>query len=152
MANELYNRLLRVKGVEVEFRAASLAAARLIAAVSAGGVNPAAEQLRARDVTCTAERLEATYHLRLYAEFESAVREAWRVVYRRHTRPLMEVLVDRVGAIAGVPGELILETHNVREHRNRLIHDSGAAGAVIRLDRARHTLCDYLSRLSRDWL
>lgn len=103
-----------------------------------------------RDVERYRGELESTYLIRVYAAFEAGLRDAWRHRFGRKTYPKMEVLIDCVRDLCGVPLELAESVHEVREYRNDVVHDTGTAPPVP-LDSARHRLCAYFSRLPLDW-
>ncbi len=149
MPGEKYRRSGRVKAVEAEYRAARVAADRLLAGVEAGLPLPAATDLKA--VRAMATGLEATYLIRLFAEFENGLRAIWEDYYRRPSQPGAEQLVDAVPTRAGVPEEFTLSVHGTREYRNSLVHDRGDPPPAVRLPDARHALCAFLSRLPERW-
>jgi hypothetical protein len=141
----------RIKDVEQEFRVGRLAARLLRDHLRVNPVALAAERLRHRDAAKFQANLEQTYLVRLYAEFEAGLREAWRVVYGRTTFPKMEVLIDRVAALRDIPPELIRAVHEVREYRNDVVHDAQDGMTPVPIDQARHRLCAFFSRLPRNW-
>lgn len=141
----------RIKDVEREFRVAQLAArllhARLVADPSA--LRPA--RLRRRDADRFEAQLEPTYLVRLYAEFEAGLREAWRRSFGRATFPKMEILIDRVAALRDIPPDLVRAVHQGRAFRNDIVHDVRDGVTPIPIDKARGCLCSYISRLPLDW-
>ena len=146
----------RIKGAEREYYAVAHAVAHHRPAVQAGDVVlPPATSLR--DLDAAADQLESTYLIRVWAEFETALRS-----YRRHITGDPE---DRVGAenlidwTAGVrQGRAISEdvrddVHEVREYRNFLVHerDDQEPPAAIAIDVARRFLNIYLQKLPERW-
>lgn len=108
-------------------------------------------RLEARDAKALRENAETTFLIRLFAEFEAGLKEVWRDVLGKKTRPGMEVLVDRVAARHGIAGPVLDRVHEVRRYRNALVHtgDEGAV-ALIDLKEARSRLCRFFS-LIRGW-
>jgi hypothetical protein len=146
----------RIKGAEREYDAVAHAVARHRPAVRAGDVvlPPATSP---RDLDAAADRLEPTCVIRVWAEFETALRS-----YRRHITGDSE---DRIGTenlinwTAGVrQGRAISEdvrddVHEVREYRNLLVHerDDQEPPPAIAIDVARRRLNVYLQKLPERW-
>lgn len=146
----------RIKGAEREFCAAAHAVSHHRAAVRVGAaVLPPATSLR--DLDAAADQLESTYLVRVWAEFETALRS-----YRRHITADPD---DRIGTeslinwTAGVRrGRSISEdvrndVQEVREYRNVLVHerDDEEPPAAIPIDVARRRLNTYLQKLPARW-
>ncbi len=105
------------------------------------GVSPA-------DVGDAIQNLEATYVIRLCAEFEDRLRQFWTATVRQN-HPPMEVLLDRVAARVSVRSPELERAHRVRKYRNSLVH--GGTVDVVTLQEARSYLCKYLESLPREW-
>ncbi len=146
----------RIKGVERECYAVAHAVARHRPAVRAGDVVlPAATSLR--DLDAAADQLEPTYLIRIWAEFETALRS-----YRRHKTGDPD---DRIGTenlinwTAGVKqGRAISadvrdDVHEVREYRNFLVHerDDREPPAAVAIDVIRRRLNIYMQKLPERW-
>jgi hypothetical protein len=143
--------LERIKGVEREFRVARIAAQLLRAELAADPSLLRGDQLRPRDAVRFEARLEPTYLIRLYAEFEAGLREAWRRTFRRMTYPSMEVLINRVADLRPVPPQLVAAVHQVRAYRNDVVHDVRDGAPAVPIDQARHRLCAYFGWLPLKW-
>jgi hypothetical protein len=141
----------RIKGAEREYYAAAHA---IVHHRSAVVLPPATSP---RDLDAAADQLEPTYLVRVWAEFETALRS-----YRRHIAGDTD---DRIGTeslinwTAGVrQGRAISEdvrddVHEVREYRNFLVHerDDREPPAAIAIDMARRRLNIYLQKLPERW-
>lgn len=66
--------------------------------------------------------LEATYTVRLFAEFEGILLDYWRNGCGRRTKPRMEVLVNRIADVQHVSATPRREAHQVRNYRNDIVH------------------------------
>lgn len=100
------------------------------------------------DLNSLEDGFEATFHLRLFAEFEAGLREVWLKARKRTTVPKTEDLVDALANWRRVPEELLHNVHSVRKFRNTLIHEVGsAAELVISINAARGWLCQFLARM-----
>jgi hypothetical protein len=144
-------RLNRMRSVLREYRTAVVAARDLQARLRA---NPSAlsdEQLQVADFHNFRDNLEPTYLIRLFAEFEAGLREAWVRALGQATSPRMQDLIDSVAARRLVPAPWRAAAHEVRAYRNALVHEGGADVAPIGLAEACGHLCRFFSYLPPDW-
>lgn len=110
-----------------------------------------ARGLEHRDAAHVRANREATYLVRLFAVFESGLREAWLKVQRRTTEPKAADLLDTFAARVKMPNDRLADAHRVRHHRNSFVHQVGATPKPISLAEARRFLCRYFSFLPPDW-
>ena len=147
MPSEYYERFGRIKDVEREFVAVRLAMNHLMGVANS---DPAIlSSIEARDLREASERLEGTYIIRLFAEFESSLRSFWAI--SRSSQPKTRDLIDGVAALTGVSVDEKSDVHSVREYRNSLIHEREQQVLEISLSDARHTLCRFFRRLAARW-
>jgi hypothetical protein len=101
------------------------------------------------------ENLEATYIIRLYAEFEAGLRDYWDSYRGRDTRPDMVVLVRQAIPTEAFSQDCIDNADDVREYRNFLVHDMGKepppGKPTFTLREAKRHLSEYFSRLNPRW-
>ncbi len=95
--------------------------------------------------------MEATYLVRMFADFEAGLRDFWRNGLGRRTVPKMEPLMNRIAAYRSVPEPVLSEAHDVREFRNAIVHEGDRHANPIGIEEARRRLCRFLGRLPRDW-
>jgi len=97
------------------------------------------------------DRLEGTYIIRLFAEFEAGFRSFW--LASRGTEPPSRTrdLLDGVGARCQIGNDQIENAHVVRDYRNALVHEREEPTEGIPIAEARHYLCHYLSHLPLRW-
>lgn len=138
----------RMKSVEREYSATRQAVdqflghARLDPMILRGDLRP-------RDVQHASDRLEGTYVIRLFAEFETGLRLFWGTV--RRTRPGTEHLINSLAGMRGVPATVLADVHNVRDYRNDLVHEREGAGKPISIGSTRSSLCKFFDRLPLTW-
>ncbi len=114
----------RVKTVEREHAVMRFAADHLLNAAQRDS-NALEGDLRIRDVHESAGKLEGTYIIRLFAEFETILRTLWVASRGRQPPSRTRDLLDGVGARCRIPHDLIHNAHTVREYRNVLVHERG---------------------------
>src|SRR5438552_17350243 len=122
MPNKSGDWIQRIKNVALEFHVGAFAAQLLHTHLAANPAALDALDVRPRDVNRFEDHLELTYVVRLYAEFEAGLRDAWRHFFGRATFPRMEVLINRVGALRDISPQVIAAVHHVRDYRNDIIH------------------------------
>jgi hypothetical protein len=150
MPSNKFEWLNRVKAVEREHAAVRCAAEFLLTAVRQDSAI-LARSLRVRDVEEAVEKLEGTYVVRLFAEFETSLRTFW--VASRGTDPPSRTrdLLDGTGAKPRIPHDDIQNAHSVREFRNSLVHERDDPVVRIPIAVARRYLCVYLNFLPLEW-
>jgi hypothetical protein len=138
----------RIRGAEDEFRVATIAVAALKKQLSR---NPSALQqdgLSLSNVVDCHDNLETTYVVRLFVEFEAALRAYWKQVRGRHYRSRIHVrdLIGKVASFHHAPTDWLDHAQEVRERRNMLVHEQ-PVGPMLTLAECRSHLCRFLSLL-----
>ena len=144
----------RLKSVVREHRVAEAAVERLRIAIlndpthAPGGTTH-------RDLVATSVNLEATYLVRLWAEFETSLLSYFRAL---KSDPEARIrAVDLVNAVAGVRRGRAIDTpvrdkvHEVREYRNSLVHERTDPAPAVILTEARRRLNNFLGKLPEQW-
>jgi hypothetical protein len=139
----------RIKSVELEHRSVRVAVDRLLEVASQDpgvlGIG-----LRPRNLNRADENLEATYLIRMFAEFETAIRSFWKTV-RPKARTQTEGLLDRVGDRCKIPDEAARNAQVVRAYRNKLVHERDKECEAVTIAEARSRLATYLAFLPQEW-
>lgn len=149
MPRKLDQWLERIKAVEREHSATRLATRRLLLAAQQ---DPTIliDSIRVRDIDMAVERLDGTYAVRLFAEFETGLRQFW-IAIRGTEPPSAHDLLEGVAARRSIPIELLAHVHAVREYRNSLVHERDEPVDPIAIAIARGHLCRFLSFLPPNW-
>jgi hypothetical protein len=142
--------LERIKAVELEYLAVSEGLALLAHAVRSGG-RPLADRLNPSHLQTAGDNLEDTYLIRLYAVFESGLRDAWKDCFRRRSKPKAEDLLNAVAALRSIAEDDRDNAHSVRRYRNGIVHEGGEEAEAVSLGRAKSYLCLFFSRLPLTW-
>ncbi|HEY7423558.1 MAG TPA: hypothetical protein VH682_04880 [Gemmataceae bacterium] len=149
MPNETLQWLGRIKSVEKEYNATRFATDRLLAETRGDpGILKAAVEIG--HITNASKRLEGTYIIRLFAEFETGLK-----AFLRSTKTKIpgkaEKLLDRVASKVRMPDELLKNAHAVRAYRNLLVHDREEELTPIAIRKATSHLCTFFGRLPMTW-
>jgi hypothetical protein len=144
----------RLKATRREYYVVADAVRRLRDAVKANQV-PVPPNTSLRDYDAALLQLEPTYLVRLWAEFETALRS-----YRRHFVGNPEDNIrafDLVNWAQGIEEGRKVDAgvrdlvHEVREYRNSLVHERDVMAPAVGIDEARRRLSTYLSKLPDQW-
>ena len=98
-----------------------------------------------------AERLDGTYIIRLFAEFETGLRLFWPTAKGTDPPSRTRDLLDGVAAYRRIPHDELKNAHAVREYRNLLVHERDEAMEPIPIADARHQLIKFFSFLPPNW-
>jgi hypothetical protein len=102
--------------------------------------------------TTLIEELEKTFLVRIYAVFESGLRDYWKNYRGKSTRPQMRVLLLNVATYDLVPQDWLDDAVVVQLYRNILVHDDdGKVVNRVSVSGAKKTLCRFFSRLPDRW-
>ncbi len=144
-------RIERVRAVEREHQAAVLAGRLLAEQLRRDPSALGALGLQQADFRKLLENLESTFLIRMFAESEATLRDAWKNCFGRPTQPPVKDLLDAVSAYRYIPRHVVEAAHEVRQYRNALIHEETEAAESISLAQARRRLCRFLSFLPQHW-
>ena len=103
------------------------------------------------DIRNASARLEGTYLIRLFAEFETGLRD-YRAAKRSARSPSRtRDLLDSVAAMREIRLEVLANVQGVREYRNALVHERAGVMVAPSIAEARRHLCRYFSFLPPGW-
>jgi hypothetical protein len=148
MPRELYVWMEKIKSIERDYLSARLALDRLLhearrdPTILTGDLEP-------QDIVEASGRLEGTYLIRLFAEFETGLRLYWATI--RDTEPPTQHLLDGVAARCDIPPGRLADAHAVREYRNSLVHERDEGIAPMSITEARGSLCRFFAFLPPTW-
>jgi hypothetical protein len=149
----------RVKGAERECYVVAAAVTYYGKAVQAGDAKLPSMPTKTspRDLVMAAEMVESTYMIRMWAEFETALRS-----YRRHLtrnpddRMSTSSLIDWTSGVRqgrAISEDVRDDIHEVREYRNYLVHERDDLDPLdrVEIDVARKRLNTLLGCLPDKW-
>ena len=144
-------RLERIRAVAREFLAAVAALRLLEKKLVADPSWGTAEGWERHDVERLSRNLEATYLIRLFAEFEAGLRDYWERSMGRTTSPPMKHLMVSIAAHRTIPQDWLDDADDVRKERNKYVHLTWEEETDLRLSEATSRVCRFLSRLPLNW-
>ena len=138
----------RIKKVEREYMAMRQAADRFRRATHD---DPTILQgnLQHGEIVEASRKLEGTYLIRLFAEFETGARQYWHGI--RETQPKTFDLLDGLAARRGIPVTQTANAQSVRDYRNALVHEREDTLETLPIAVARGYLCHFFSFLPLQW-
>ena len=144
-------RMERIRAVEREYLVALVAARGLDERFRTDPSALVAERLEFADHRNFRDNLEATYLIRLFAEFEAGLREAWEFAFRRTTVPSVRDLIDSLHAQCSITDAWRDCVHDIRTNRNALVHEGGGDVQPVGMREACGWLCRFYSRVPHNW-
>lgn len=153
MANELYVWLDRVKAVEREHTATRFTVDHVLRTLGEGAVDLNAD-LKRLDLTTAADRLEGTYVIRLFSEFEVALKVFLTSQKLKKIPRDAKPLINRTASHVKFSGSILDNTHEARLYRNELVHRLVHAVPEDRKKTIRTItsyLTTFLGRLPPNW-
>ncbi len=143
----------RIKAVEREYLAVRASVVHMQGVMALGGQRPGGPTVG--DLIAADSNLEATYLIRIWAEFETAIRSYYGcLIHDPESRIRAQ---DLINAVAGVRrGRSISEgvrqaVHRIRDYRNTLVHARSDPAPAVSLIEARRYLNTYLCKLPETW-
>lgn len=142
----------RIKVVEREFNSARLAVDRLQSeALRDPTILKPVVGLKYVDVRQASDHLSGTYIIRLFAEFETGLRDFWSATRQNKPPTRTRDLLDGIAAARKIPFDQLANAHRVRDYRNNLIHERDEQSVPVSVEQARRYLCRFFGYLPPDW-
>jgi len=149
MPHEAFNWMGRIKAVEREYGVIRFGTERLIVHVN-DDPSILEKLVRRPDIAPASARLEGTYIIRVFAEFETALQHFCRAFHIRRPRGT-EALINRVRDRGHIPQPVTDLVHGVRDYRNTLVHERTRPATPVTIREATSRLCTFLSRVHGMW-
>ena len=149
MPNEAFGRMTRLKAIDREYKMVRLSMDRLRQHAAENQLLLTGD-LRFRDIDNASNRLEGTYLVRLFSEFEIALKHFLKAKKLRQPSKA-EPLINRVQDRVGISNDATDDVHKVRDYRNTLVHDVDDPADPVTLRDATNFLSTFLSWLQRTW-
>ena len=145
------DRIERIRDVEKEYQVAIIAQGVLDAELEKNPSTLRRKGLARSDFDNFTNNLGTTYLIRIFAEFESGLRQYWRSISKKKTRPQVSDLIKSISSRRRIDYQEIEDVENVQNYRNKLIHDEQKGAQPVSIKEARQSLCTFFRRLPEDW-
>ena len=145
------DRIERIKDIEKEYQVAIIARRTLGDDLKKDPSHLKGNGLERSDFDRFGENLGATYLIRIFAEFESGLRDYWKSSLKRKTVPMVSTLIRSISSRRKIHFQEIEDVDDVRQYRNKVVHEEDLETRVVDLKEARKSLCAFFRRLPEDW-
>ena len=145
------DRIERTRSVEREYQIARMASAALSKDLMHNSQLLTATGLREVDRLNHQSKLESTYLIRLFAEFETGLRDYWARCLNKPEEARVRDMIESIAARCRIADPMKTNCHRVRQYRNRLVHAEDLDAPHMELGEARRSLCRFFGFLSPDW-
>jgi hypothetical protein len=145
------DRCERMKAVEREYQVAELAREALEDALTRHSGLLTAGGLTAVDLRTYRNKLQDTYFIRLFAEFETGLKDYWKNGLNEDPRTRIMDVIDSVTARHRITDAWRINVHAARQYRNHLIHEEDAKAETVTVTAARSDLGKFFGRLPENW-
>jgi hypothetical protein len=143
-----------IAAIAREYLAAKSAADLLRSQLRADPNYGSSQGWEARDGANFSENLDATYLIRIFAEFEAGLRDYWANHLSKKTDPPISHLMQSVGG-QRLSVDNFEDADAVRKYRNFLVHDEAEKPPrdmrTFDASQAKSHLCYFFGRLDPDW-
>ena len=142
----------RIKAVEREYQVAELARDALEDALTHHSGLLTAGGLTAVDLRTYRSKLHDTYFIRLFAEFETGLKDYWTKGLGKDPRTRIMDVIDSVAAKhPRIIDAWRINVHAARRYRNHLIHEEDAEAVSVTVTDARRYLGRFFGCLPENW-
>ncbi len=145
------DRAERVKSVERQYFVADKARESLEVALNAHSALLTQIGLSAADLHAFKSKLLDTYFIRLFAEFETAIKDYWKNGLNEDPRTRIMDVIDSLAARRRVLDSVRVNVHAARKWRNKLVHEDDSDAIEVEITRARSSFGKFLGFLPDDW-
>jgi len=145
------NRSERIKAVEREFQVAEISIKALEQAMQKESGLLTNEGLNAADLRNFRTKLHDTYFIRMFAEFETGLRDFWKNGLNESPNTRVMDVITSIGVKRNIVDSFVTNVHAVRRWRNRLVHEEDADADQLEIRIARGYLGRYIGFLPDDW-
>jgi hypothetical protein len=142
-------RIRRINAVVREYRSGLVAIRILNERMAADPSLMSRENLFHIDFRNFQANLEATYFIRVFAEFESSLRDVWKST-GRDTHPRLGDLLDAMASRRRISHYVNQAVHSIRRYRNSLVHEESTEAPPISFSVTIRNLTQFLSYLPPD--
>jgi hypothetical protein len=144
-------RIERLRAVEREYQVAIAATEILLEALHRDPALLASRMLKHSDLQSFQTRLQATYLIRMFAEFETGLKDYWKNGQGKNPMAGIRDVIQSIASHRAVGDIVRLNAHAVRKYRNQLVHEEDAEADEVPIEAARRHLSRFFGYLPPDW-
>ena len=122
-----------MKSVERQYFVAEMARESLETALRAHSALLTGIGLNAADLRAFKSNLLDTYFIRLFAEFETAIKDYWKNGLNEDPRTRVMDVIDSLAARRRVLDSVRMNVHATRKWRNKLVHEDDTDASEVEL-------------------
>lgn len=141
----------RIKSVERQYFVAEKACEALETALRADPDRLTGVGLDAADLAAFRSNLLDTYFIRLFAEFETSIKDYWKNGLSEDPKIRIMDVIDSLAARRRVLDTIRAQVHAARKWRNKLVHEGDSEAAQVELPDARRSFGKFPGFLPDDW-
>jgi hypothetical protein len=145
------DRIDRMRAVEREYRVAIVSRDHMAEALTKDPSILTKQELNRADFDALKGNLASTYLIRLFAEFETGLRDYWKSRSKKKIIPRVSDMIKSISSNRTIEHQEMENADNVRKYRNKLVHEEDSEARVVDVGEARKFLCVFFSRLPEDW-
>ena len=141
----------RMKSVEREYENVEIVLDALVSPLVRSSGFLTKIGLSAADIQKCQKNLHDTYFIRLFAAFETSVRDYWKNGLRRKPQVHIRDIIDSLASRHIVLEVVLNGVHRARKWRNRMIHEDDAEAEPVAINDARSAFGRFIGRLPDNW-
>jgi hypothetical protein len=145
------DRIIRMKAIEKEYQVAIVARDVLSSELGKKPSTLTDKGLEQVHFDNFRDNLDSTYLIRIFAEFETGLRDYWKYRLRRDTAARISDMIKSTSSRQKIDYQKVENVDDVRKYRNRLVHEEDSEARVVNVGDARKFLCIFFGRLPEDW-
>jgi uncharacterized protein YutE (UPF0331/DUF86 family) len=140
-------RIERMKSVEREYQIAIASSDALTEALRRTPSLLTEQGLVRADLDAQIENLALTYLIRLFAEFETGLRDYWAALKNKKKNIPGRGMIDSLSSTHTIDDKTRQNVHAVRKYRNSLVHEDDFQADPVSIPEARRSLCLFFGHL-----
>lgn len=144
-------RIVRIKAIEKEHQVALVARDTLSMILKKHPSRLTDHGLEQAHLDAFRDNLDATYLIRVFAEFETGLRDYWKQLPKKRPNARVSDMIRSISSSRKIDFQIMANVEVVRKYRNRLVHEEDSEAEGVEVREARKSLCLFFGRLPENW-
>lgn len=149
-AGKCVERIERMRAIEREHDVATLANDVFLEVLGQDSALLQRHGLSQSDFKTLKSNLEITFLIRLFAEFETGLKDYWKNGMQKNPKARIVNVIGSIASRRKIPDPARLNAHAVRRFRNMLVHEEDSDAESVEIRSARGYLCRFFGHLPED--